>query len=373
MEINIDNAFRLLGDFVNMDSGSHDKADVDRFVDRVEREFKLAGMYTKRIAMKNTGDCLQCTFGSGRRKILLLGHMDTVFKTGTAAVRPFIKKGDILCGPGVLDMKGGIVVLLYAVKNVMNMLPKDTEIAVFLNSDEEIGSNYSKGKIQSIAQNCVAGLSFESAKPGTLTTERKGIMSFVLDVRGLSAHSGVNYEKGKSAINELAHKICSLYSLYDKGKEITVNIGTITGGEGINIVAGHAQARGEIRYFDMEDEIPLKKAVQKITREPFVEGTTTVLSFLSDRPPLKQDIKSGELFNIAKYEALKLGRDLVGRKTGGGGDVSFAACKGIPVLDGLGLEGENSHTEEEYALADSFYFKIELASKIILDIANGGI
>lgn len=368
-----DSVFGLLEEFVNMDSCSTDKADTDRFADRVELEFKKIGMSTKRVRSQYTGDFLQCTAGSGSKKILMLGHMDTVFPSGTAKKRPFSRDGNMLYGPGVLDMKGGILVILYAVKKVMENLPEDVQLMVFLNSDEETGSKYSRDEILKRAGGAIACLSFESAKTGTLTTERKGIISFNLDVKGISAHSGVNYEKGRSAIHEIAHKICSLYSLSDENREITVNAGTISGGGRINIVAEHAAAGAEIRYFNREDEGPLKEALLGIIEKPFIEGTAASVDFISERPPLKADDRCKRLFEIARSEAQKLGRDLKSRRTGGGGDASFAACVGIPVIDGLGPEGENSHTENEFAMADSFAFKIELASKIILDIANGGI
>lgn len=366
-------AFDLLEKFVNMDSCSTDKADADRFLDLIELEFKKIGMNTERVKNRHAGDFLQCTAGSGRKKILLLGHMDTVFPSGTASKRPFYREGNMLYGPGVLDMKGGIIVMLYAVKDVIKNLPEDTELVVFLNSDEETGSKYSRDEILKRAGRAAACLSFESAKIGTLTTERKGIISFNMDVKGVSAHSGVNYEKGRSAVHEIASKICRLYSLSDRNKEITVNVGTISGGDRINIVAEHAAAGAEIRYFNREDEYPLKEALLRIIEKPFIEGTASSVDFISERPPLKADDGCKRLFEIARGESQKLGRNLRGRRTGGGGDASFAACAGIPVIDGLGPEGENSHTEYEYTLADSFPFKIELASKIMLDIANGGI
>lgn len=369
----LDEILQLLKNFVNMDSGSNDKCDTDKFVSLVEAEFKKTGMKVERICQKDVGDFLQCTAGHGSRKILLLGHMDTVFPSGTAAKRPFSRKDNLLYGPGVLDMKGGIAVILFAVRNVIKILPEDTELIVFLNSDEETGSIYSRDEILKRAKDSFACLSFESAKPGTLTTERKGIVSFNIDIHGVSAHSGVNYEKGRSAIEELTHKICSIYSLADKEKEITVNTGIIRGGDRINIVASHATAGVEIRYFNIEDEKVLKNATYDIVNTPFIEGTKGSLRMLSDRPPLKADARCNKLFNIAKAEAEILGRDIKGRRTGGGGDASFASSAGIPAIDGLGPEGENSHTNEEFVIADSLPFKVELASRLILDIAKGGI
>lgn len=367
----MDSVLELLKDFVNMDSGSNDTADVNRFVDRVEYEFKRTGMAVSRIKQAETGDFIECTAGNGSRKILLLGHMDTVFPSGTAKPRPFSRKEDLLYGPGVLDMKGGLVVLLYAVKNVIDKLPCDTELTVFLNTDEEIGSRYSKDRIVCLAKAAAACLSFEPAKPGTLTTERKGILAFKMDLWGLPSHSGVNYDRGRSAIEELGHKICRLYELKDKAKGISVNVGRIIGGDKINIVAGHAEAEVEIRYFNREDREKLDKEIADIGNTHSVKDIRADIHILSERPPLIADCGSRKLFQMAESEAHKLGRSIQERKTGGGGDASFAGSVGIPVLDGLGPEGEDSHTDREFAMIESFPFKIELASRIIRNLAKG--
>jgi len=330
-------------------------------------------MAVSRITQKDVGDFLECRVGQGDRQILLLGHMDTVFSSGTAKIRSFIKKGDLIYGPGVLDMKGGIVVLLFAIKNIINVLPKNTKLLVFLNTDEEIGSNYSKDYILKNARQSIACLSFESAKPGTLTTERKGIISFKMSVNGISSHSGVNYNMGKSAIKEIAYKVCDLYNLVDIEKDITVNVGTINGGQKVNIIADHAEAFIEIRYFNIGDGESLKRKIKNIINNNHVEGTWTNIEIISERMPLVSNERCEKLFDIAEYTAEKLGKEIKPRKTGGGGDVSFAAMCGIPVIDGLGPEGENSHTEKEFVNVDSIPFRIKLASQIILNIANGGL
>ena len=366
----LNDALNLLKDFVNMDSGSSDIEDVNKFADRVEYEFGKIGIATSRIKQKNTGDFIEFTVGSGNKKILLLGHMDTVFPSGTTRSRSFSIKNNILLGPGVLDMKGGMVVL-YAVKNVMNRLPDDTQLSIFLNSDEEIGSKYSKDKILHMAKDAVACLSFEPAKPGTLTTERKGIISFKICLHGIPSHSGVNYDKGRSAIEEISHKICRLYNLSDRARDISVNVGKLTGGSKINIVAEYAEAEAEIRYFDKNYRDKLYEEVENIINTNHVDGVKASIEILSERPPLVSNYGNKRLFQMAKTEANKLGRNINERKTGGGGDASFIGSEGIPVIDGLGPEGENSHTKNEFAIIDSFPFKTELASQMILNIAKG--
>jgi len=268
----------------------------------------------------------------------------------------------------------GLVVLLYTLKEVIDNLPDGVKLVVFLNSDEEIGSIYSKDYIMNLSKDAAACLSFEPAKPGTLTVERKGIFSFEMFVKGVAVHSGVNYEKGRSAVEEISRKICALYDeVRDLEKGISVNVGYVQGGDKINIVAEEARAQVEIRYFQKEHERKIKEKVKRIATISFVEGTSTDIIVLSERPPLIANEGCRKLFEIAKEEAQKLGREIIGRKTGGGGDASFAAVWGVPVLDGLGPEGEDSHTDAEFVLVDTLPFKVALATRIILRIMEGGL
>ncbi|MDI3517911.1 MAG: glutamate carboxypeptidase [Caldanaerobacter sp.] len=369
----LEEALKLLEEFSRIESPSREKKYTDRFVDRLEIEFYNLGMNVKRIKQQDVGDFLECSIGEGKKKILLLGHTDTVFPSGTFSKRPFRVKEGMAFGPGVLDMKGGIVVLLYTLKEVIDNLPDGVKLVVFLNSDEEIGSIYSKDYIMNLSKDAAACLSFEPAKPGTLTVERKGIFSFEMFVKGVAVHSGVNYEKGRSAVEEISRKICALYDeVRDLEKGISVNVGYVQGGDKINIVAEEARAQVEIRYFQKEHERKIKEKVKRIATISFVEGTSTDIIVLSERPPLIANEGCRKLFEIAKEEAQKLGREIIGRKTGGGGDASFAAVWGVPVLDGLGPEGEDSHTDAEFVLVDSLPFKVALAARIILRIAEGG-
>lgn len=369
----LNEALELLKDFTNMDSPSGEKDYTDKFVDRLEAEFSKIGMIVRRIKQQQVGDFLECHIGKGDKKILLLGHTDTVFPSGTASKRPFKKEREVIYGPGVLDMKGGIVVLLYALKKIIKSLPNSIKLIVFLNSDEEIGSIYSKDYILKLSKDAIACLSFEPAKPGTLTVERKGIISFKMTVKGIPAHSGVNYEKGRSAIEEIARKVCALYDdIRDMEKNVSANVGYIHGGSKVNIVAEHAEAQVEIRYFNLEKEKEIRGKIEKIVNTSFVDGTHTHITILSERPPLVANEGCKKLFEIAREETQKLGREIKGRRTGGGGDASFAAIWGIPVLDGLGPEGEDSHTEKEFVIVESIPFKIELAANTILNIAEGG-
>lgn len=362
----------VLKEFVNTDSGTDSKYDVDRFSRLVEAEFLKTDMTVDRVKREHVGDILVCHAGCSDKKILLLGHMDTVFPGGTTEVRPFSRRGDMYIGPGVEDMKGGIVVMLFAVRNVLPELPEEMSLEIILNTDEETGSVYSKDLITKKAKNAIACLSFEGAKPGTLTTERKGIINFNLSVKGVSAHSGTNYEKGRNAIVEMAHKISSLSGITDIENDITFNVGKIQGGSKKNIVPDFVRAECEVRYFKPESRDAIMEKLKHITCKSIIEGTATELEIKNERPPMVMNNEVRKLFQMAQKESIAIGRDIKERKTGGGGDVSFAAMTGIPAIDGLGPEGENSHTDHEYVLINSIPYKIELVSRILRNIFNGG-
>jgi glutamate carboxypeptidase len=354
--------------YVNTDSNTFCKEDVDRFSSIIEAEGCEAGFKVVRHEQRDAGDFLEITAGSGNKNILLLGHMDTVFPRGTAAIRPFRHDGQKAYGPGVGDMKGGLLVIMQAMKKVAKDIPPDFSITALMNSDEENGSLYSNKLISEKASVAMAALSFEGAVPGTLTTERNGIISFAIDIKGVPAHSGANSQLGRSAIEEAAHKILRLYDLRDESSNITVNIGKISGGSARNIVAENAQFIGEIRYFDPAHRDGLLEKLTEAADKTIVSDVKCTLKIISHRPSMKSDEGCKELFELVRMHAAKMGRKLSPRKTGGGGDAAFAKLAGIPVIDGMGPEGGGYHTEDEYVLLDSIMFKIELAAETMLSI-----
>ena len=371
--MNTDGLLKQLEIYTNIDSHSYCKEDVDRLSQVIEKECGAMGFKTLRYPQTAVGDFLEVTLGNGHKKILLLGHLDTVFPAGTAVERPFKQVGNRIYGPGILDMKGGIATLLKAMQILTPDIHQEYRITAFLTSDEETGSRYSEEYIKDQASSSVAVLSFEGAKPGTLTTERKGIVVFNMEIAGIAAHSGVNYRLGSSAIEEMAYKIHKLYALRDNDREVTVNIGTMNGGIASNIIAPCAKITGEVRYFNPDDKQFIMDSLSNIAEEVNVPGTCTKRYVSSVRPPLAADEKCKRLFEIAREEAGMLGRQLSPRKTGGGGDAAFAAICGIPSLDGLGPEGENSHIESEFILVDSLFFKVELTVRLLLKIMQGAL
>lgn len=351
--------------YVNMDTPSGGKAKLDAMSALLREQFLKAGCEVI-THERDGGNLLECRLGSGQKQLLLLGHMDTVFPDGTVAERPFVREGNILRGPGVLDMKGGVLMILEIMRRFNGTLPADWSLVALLNCDEEIGSNESKDRIMELAKASEACICMEPSKPEYCTVARKGLITFTVDCRGVAAHSGVNYHLGHSAILALSHIINGLYTMRDDERGISVNIGGITGGaEKGNIVADRAHLIGEVRYYDPELRETLTERIRSFCADTNDAEVTSELVILASRPPMQQSDRSKWLYGQAKAAAEKNGLVLIGRTHGGGSDGSYAAYVGCPVIDGMGPEGEFSHTTEEYVRADTLLARLETCIDLI--------
>lgn len=361
----LDEFLSRLETYVNLDTPSGDKPALDLFSDRLKGEFEDAGCRVT-VHERTGGNLLECRVGDGSRQILLLGHMDTVFPRGTAATRPFSRVGDELFGPGVLDMKSGVLMILEILRYYADKLPAEWSLCALLNCDEEIGSRQSRELIIGQAQESAACLCMEPSKPGYCTVARKGMMTFQLKVKGVAAHSGVNYLTGHSAIQAIAHIIERLYALRDDETGVSVNVGGLSGGAGRgNVVAESAELLGETRFYRPEDGERLAQALEGICADTGDPEVTTELAILSRRPPMQQTGASRALYGLARRAAERNGLSLGARTHGGGSDGALAASTGIPVIDGMGAEGEFSHTEQEYVRADTLLNRIQTCIDLI--------
>ncbi len=361
--------------YVNMDSPSGEGECINKMNRELQKEFEAAGCRVTRHERKG-GDLLECRIGNGEKQVLLIGHMDTVFPTGTVQKRPFSIKDGKMYGPGVLDMKSGVLMILDIMKYFNGKLPEDWSLCALLNADEEIGSHESMDKIMELAKQSVACFCMEPSKPGFVTVARKGLATFKIRTYGKEAHSGVNYLIGASAIQEVARIINDLYKLRDDEKAISVNIGTIEGGSGggkgkTNIVAGHAEIGGEFRCYDVDLLDSLIEKLKEICAVPSVEGTRIELDVIAKRPPMKQDENSKKLLEAGQPIACELGLEMVGRTHGGGSDGSYAASVGTPVIDGFGAEGEFSHSSDEYVRIDTLVARTMLCAELLWKIIEG--
>ncbi len=360
----------LLKQIVALESPTNDKKAVDACVSFVARELKKTGCKMTTVPQKDIGDLTVAEFAPGRLKdaddeILVLTHVDTVWPVGKIVQMPFYVQGNRLYGPGVLDMKAGLVMALTALRALhsLNIRPQK-RITVFVNSAEETGHAAALDLIRKLARKASLVLCLEPALPGgALKLERKGRLVVRLDVRGRSAHGG-SPEKGTSAIEELVAQLSRLKRL--RTGETTVNIGCIGGGEKPNIVAEHAWALLDVRFWKAPD----RERVLRILREavPTLRGAHIKVSVESSTPPMEKTKASERLFVRAQGIAQGLGLVLKGGKTGGGSDASIAAGLGIPTLDGLGPDGEGLHAQHEHLLLPSLVERTALLTELLKDL-----
>ena len=347
-----DEMLKLLERLVNIDSGSFDKDGVDRVGSILSDRLASLGFAVERRLQKEHGDHLiGRKSGAGSKRILLIGHMDTVFPTGTAKSRAFRIEEGRAYGPGVLDMKGGIVCLLFALealKSTGHASYDQMAMDVILNSDEELLSPTSRAVIETYAQQAQSVCVFEPARPGgEYVIRRKGAGKYRLTVRGRAAHSGTQPEKGRSAIGELAHKIIALHRLTDVSAGTSLNVGVIQGGERFNVVAEKAYAEFDLRVPDFGEAKRMEDRIRQIAVTSTIPDTTAELMGGLVFPPMEQTPQAKRLFEAVQEAGRVLGLDLRGIPTGGGSDGNYAA-QFAPTLDGMGPKGSEPHSDREF-------------------------
>jgi glutamate carboxypeptidase len=355
MQRHLPRLLELLQSLVEVESPSDVKVAVDRCVDLAAAHAESLGGRVRRHRQRAFGDLLEARFGrSGpaRKPIMLLGHLDTVWPLGTIEKMPFrIEKGSAW-GPGVLDMKAGVAMAFTAIEHLRRRngsLPRP--IVLLLVSDEEVGSPVSRPLIERIARNCEAVYVLEPAQgldPGAYKTARKGIGHYRIHVTGVAAHSGVDFEKGHSAIAELAHQIGVMQGFTDLQQGITVNVGTVKGGTRSNVVAAEAWAEVDVRIARKADAARVDRRFRSLR----VRDRECVLKVEGgwNRPPMERTRGTVALFKRAATLAGTMGFVLQEAATGGGSDGNFTSALGVPTLDGMGAVGEGAHATHESLL-----------------------
>lgn len=361
-------ALAKLEEYVNQPSCTWDKADADAMSLLVARDFAALGMQVTRHEDSRFGATVEATAGDGPNRILLNGHMDTVFPH--REWWPFRVEGSVAYGPGVMDMKGGVVVLYYAVREVLRRgLPAGAQLTVLINPDEEIGSDSSHALLESRAKDAFAALFFEPMSPRLeMTRQRKGVLAFEVKCTGQRGHAGSAYLTHASAIQQLCRVVEALYALRDDSRDVSINIGVITGGTAENIIADEASARGEVRFYDPHIRDEMEKKLLEIGARPGIPGTATVITIGETGPAFKADEKCARLFDVAYGIAAAQGREIKAVSCAGAGDIGFVGLTGIAALDGLGIVGTGAHTRDEQADIASLVPNIELAAELIMQL-----
>lgn len=340
----------LLTEWVNCDSPSLEKPLVDGLGKLIRQWAERHGAETELFPQAEYGDhmLLRWEGPSAVAPILLLAHMDTVWPAGEAERRPARLEGDYLSGPGVYDMKSGLVQGLYAIQ-ALRELGRELKrpLMLFVNSDEEIGSPSSRTLIEGLAREAAAVLVLEpTTGDGALKTARKGIARYALTVSGRAAHAGAEPEKGVSAMLELAHQIKALHELNDFDRGVSVTVGEARGGSAPNVIPAAAEATIDMRGLTADDMERMDRAIHSL--EPRLEGAELHISGGINRPPMERTDAIAALFHKAQRAADELGFAVDESTTGGGSDGNFTAAAGTPTLDGLGAVGGGAHALDEH-------------------------
>jgi len=358
--------------FVTTESPSLEKAAADRCCGVIAEDWRKQGARVERIRQKQRGDLLRITHAPDKSRpsgqLLVLGHYDTVYSTGTLARRPFRVKGGKAYGPGTFDMKAGIVQALFALQALQQTKAPLRKRLVFLwTSDEEIGSEASRKFFEAEARRSDAVFVLEPSfgPQGLLKTARKGVGEAELIVHGRASHAGLAPQEGINAIHELAGQLTRIEKWSDLRRGVTVNAGIIEGGTRTNVIPERARAVLDLRALHVSDMLSLEARLHEL--RPLQPGARLEVSGGFDRPPLESKM-SATLFERARMLANQMNLTLGECTVGGGSDGNFTAALGIPTLDGLGAVGDGAHSSREHILINTMPTRAALLAALLLNV-----
>jgi glutamate carboxypeptidase len=339
---------------VNIDCGSYSPDGVNQVADLVADRLGSIGAEVERTVHEPTddrpqlGDLVVGRIAGDGPRLLLIGHMDTVFDPGTAAQRPYRTEGDRAFGPGVTDMKAGLLAGVHAIASLLEAGERPS-VTFVANPDEEIGSPFSTPVIRSLAAQHDVALVLECARAnGDIVSARKGIADYHVELTGRAAHAGVEPEKGRSAILEAAHQVLALHALNGRWPTVTVNAGVIHGGTRPNVVPERCELQVDLRASTVEAFAAATSELERLVASPTVAGVSTSVRASAGHQPMERTEASGRLVALAVAIAADLGIELKDAATGGASDANTTAALGLPTLDGLGPIGGDDHSVDEW-------------------------
>ena len=356
---------------VNIDCGSYTPDGVNRVADFVTDALRELGATVERVphdpsdGHPQLGDLVIGRLDGDGPRVLLIGHMDTVFDPGTAAERPYRSEDGRAFGPGVTDMKAGLLAGLHAIGALQEagVRPAVTFVA---NPDEEIGSPFSTPQIRRLAPDHDAVLVLECARAnGDIVSARKGVADYHVSILGRAAHAGVEPEKGRSAILEAAHQVLALHALNGRWPTVTVNAGVIRGGTRPNVVAERCEMEVDLRAATVEAFEAAAAEIERLAAAPTIEGVQVLLRRAAGHPPMEKTDASARLVSLAVAIASDLGFGLRDAATGGASDANTTAALGIPTIDGLGPVGGDDHAVDEWLDLESVVPRTTLLAALI--------
>lgn len=362
----------LWRELVQIESGSQYKAGVDAVAQKVKSQLDCLGAKTRVIEIPHAGNMVVSSWGEAdRAPILLLGHMDTVFPNGTIRERPFTIQDGKAYGPGVLDMKGGLVIALYAVKALQAAGYQTRPIKWILAGDEEMAHQQSNAAacIQAEAKGAAAAFNCETGfLDNGLVVQRKGSAVYTMRVQGVGAHAGNNPKGGRSAVLEIAHKVIDIQNATDWEKGTTFNVGLIQGGTVVNAVPDAASIQIDVRYLQPEYIEDIQQTLQQIAAKQYVPDTKTTLQKAAGFAPMKRTEATEQLFETVKktYEEMGLPKPHA-MMVGGGSDSAYTVLAGVPTVCAMGVKGAYNHTLREYADTASLFERAKVLAACIIN------
>ena len=368
-------AIKLWERLVNIDSGTGDMEGVNAVGAIAVEELKKLGAAIEMVpALPAYGDNIVASLsGSGIGKILLIAHMDTVFKKGDAAARPFRIEGGRAYGPGVADDKAGIVMVLSVLKILDDLKFKDyARLTLMLNTNEETGSRGSRALIEKLAKEHDVTLNLEGGRLGDgITIWRKGSGTINVEVKGRASHAGGAPELGRNAAMELAHQMLQLVKLANADKGTTINFTIIKSGDRKNVIPDYAVADADIRALVSEEFDRVERELPEMAKNKLIPDTQVTTTLTRTFPIMPQNAQTDALAAMAQRVYGEIGRTLTLGGSGGAADSSLSAGVFKPTLDGLSLIGGNAHTDREFAVVDSMVPRFYLLTRMIMDLGKG--
>jgi glutamate carboxypeptidase len=364
---------------VNIDSGTYTKAGVDRVGAYLQERFHASGFSTHFDKQQQYGDHLVATHSGNNPdgpRILLIGHMDTVFAEGAAQERPFTlgeRNGmRIATGPGVLDMKSGLLIGMYGLHLLIQTQQANyRSVTCIWNSDEEIGSPSSKPLIQEVARRSDAVIVLEPGRAiDSVVSSRRGSGQYRIEVHGVAAHAGVEPQNGRNAIHELAYKVLAAQAINGTISGVTLSVGIIRGGERTNVVPDFAYCEMDVRVSDQKGLQALEAALQKVAAKTHIDGTRTVLSGGMNSMPFERSKRNEPLVECVRAVGAELGLKIRDLGSGGASDANNTSAVGIPTIDGLGAGGGLAHNPGEYVELDYMPTRIALLAGLVERIGS---
>ena len=365
----------LLQQLVQVDSGTGDVAGLAAMGGILKSELEGLGASVQMVpaVAPAAGDNLVATLtGTGRGRILLIAHMDTVFAHGTVSQRPYTVVGDHGLGPGAGDDKGGEVTAICALRILQQLKYRDYgRITLLVNSNEETGSLGTRDLIRAQAQESDVAINLErGVPPDGVLVARKGSAIITVDITGRAAHSGLEPEKGRNAALEAAHQALQLGSLSDALKETTVNVTILEAGKTINVIPDHASIKADVRAFTADEFERVERDLQKLAASAIIPDVTVKASMTRNFPPWPHVASTDALLARAQRLYAEVGGTLSPIAVGSSADIAFAAQTGTPSIDGFGIRGGGAHSVDDYADLSSIVPRVYLLTRMLMDLGH---